>query len=372
MGGFFASAFGSMMNSANTKQTNEANLKIAQDVNQQNRRQFEENMAWQKSENELMRQREDNSIQRRQADLEKAGINPLLAGLGGATAQLGQIVNATPMQGATMQKSDAGNIIANMDSANLSDKVSRIVATGADARLKNAQAEKTLAEVPNVSKAGLIADEQLKNLQSDTLQKDQQTRNLEEARKNMVVERGRIASDTVSNILGFDKTKAETENTRENTLMQRSQRELNAILGHMKEWEIEKIKAEIPNIMADTERKSKSTEYMDKLIQKAGTDQIRDFWSAVRDGQRDARNQNNFEMEFNRQNENRKNDQWRRENEQQGLTSQGNKKPKQEYNKPQNNQNNQKKPYQNFREKAKESNQKAMEGFVKYKTRKFR
>lgn len=50
------------------------------------------NRAWQKEENEIMREREDTSVQRRQEDLEKAGINPMLAGLGGASAQPGHIM----------------------------------------------------------------------------------------------------------------------------------------------------------------------------------------------------------------------------------------------------------------------------------------
>lgn len=43
-----------------------------------------------KQENEKMREREDNAIQRQMADLRRAGINPLMAGqLGGANANLG-------------------------------------------------------------------------------------------------------------------------------------------------------------------------------------------------------------------------------------------------------------------------------------------
>lgn len=66
-----------------------------------------QNTAMAKQENDIMREREDNAVQRRANDLKLAGINPLLAGLGGASAQSGQLI---PMQAPQINMPDFGEM----------------------------------------------------------------------------------------------------------------------------------------------------------------------------------------------------------------------------------------------------------------------
>lgn len=67
----------------------------------------QQNQMMVQQENQIMREREDNSVQRRAEDLKQAGINPLLAGLGGASASSGQIV---PMQAPQISLPDFGEM----------------------------------------------------------------------------------------------------------------------------------------------------------------------------------------------------------------------------------------------------------------------
>lgn len=62
-------------------------------INQKN---WEDTFKYQKSLNDILMAREDNAVQRKAADLAAAGINPMLAGLGGASAMPGNVIN--PLQ----------------------------------------------------------------------------------------------------------------------------------------------------------------------------------------------------------------------------------------------------------------------------------
>lgn len=143
------------VSSSTAQQTNEANKKITEDTNKKNAQINAQNLAWQKEENEIMRQREDTAVQRRAEDLEAAGINPILAGLGGASAQPGNIISAIPAQnGSAMQ-----NIFQGLDLSAITGMNNTISNT-----IAGAEAQKTTREGQKAQKEMTI--EQIKTQRS--------------------------------------------------------------------------------------------------------------------------------------------------------------------------------------------------------------
>lgn len=103
--GTLISGIGNMVTSgiqySGNKKLAEKQFKAQQEQNAWQNQFAKEQFEYQKQQNLLTQQREDNAIQRRYADMEKAGINPLTAvGTGGASAQ------AT--SGSTMSGGQAG------------------------------------------------------------------------------------------------------------------------------------------------------------------------------------------------------------------------------------------------------------------------
>lgn len=121
--GLIDGLFGAFTDMVSTGATNAMNYEMWQTQNEIQQR-----------ENEIMREREDNAIVRRMNDLSNAGINPLLAGnIGGASAMAGNVMPAIQMQ-----KSNAGNIIAN-----IAESEARTKATKAGQKLTEEQAKET-------------------------------------------------------------------------------------------------------------------------------------------------------------------------------------------------------------------------------------
>ena len=112
LGSIFGGIVGAITDAEIAKQTNQTNLQIAQEANELQREQYEKTMEWQKQENSIMRQREDTAVQRRQADMAAAGINPLLAGMSGASASGGGIVSPPSVVVPTVQAPQVGQYLA--------------------------------------------------------------------------------------------------------------------------------------------------------------------------------------------------------------------------------------------------------------------
>ena len=108
--------------------------------------QFNQQLDFQKTENELMRQREDNAVQRRSIDLAKAGINPLLAGSGGASASLGGTSFSTPNLAMPQVSSNYPTHVPRFDNPDLSSAwLSRNYGSQSDLNLQRIVTEKTQA-----------------------------------------------------------------------------------------------------------------------------------------------------------------------------------------------------------------------------------
>lgn len=187
-GNVVSSITGAKVSENNTKSTNKANMAI-------NKSQLD----FTAQQNEIMREREDTAYQRKAADLEAAGINPLMASAsgGGSIASAGQ--SAPSMIG--MQTNRVGEIISGAGGAITSDMLNMANIKKSEAEAEKAMSEADFNRLTMADQATLIKSQidqvEFKNAETKA-QTESILLNMDATKTNMLLQKAQTALATAN------------------------------------------------------------------------------------------------------------------------------------------------------------------------------
>lgn len=205
-------------NSKSQQKANETNQQIASDTNAMNMQLNRENIAFQKEENAIARQREDTAYQRAVADAQKAGLSPLGVTQAASSAMTAPS-NQLGMQGASVAPVENGFSAAGQALANGFQAYMNLRAQQVDMDYKNAMAD---------------------NLRADTISKDiANSFDLQSMDDRLA-----------SLVLNLDEVTARIDNIKSGT--SHYEADTKRLLGEL-EIAQKKLNAQIANITANTE-----------------------------------------------------------------------------------------------------------------------
>lgn len=253
-------------------QMNQQNIQAQKETNQAN-------ITNQNEQNAIMRAREDNAVQRRAEDLQAAGINPMLAGLQGASAQNGLMaVQQAPIADTSIGSRYATNILNLLDSfgareqerrKNLTENLHETSrqATAISAQLTQIAKTKTEIKLMEAQYNNLSADTKKKFKEILKIQKEieEKTANIAKSKEETKFIREMITTEPLKRALIRAQTKTQYKNIEltQQKILNLKEEKLHEIIKESETLERislsqeakKKIQQEVENLMIDNDIK---------------------------------------------------------------------------------------------------------------------